>query len=459
DNVNNSVNTSTYRFTISIPVSASRSSSSSPPKALTSEFVSVSASVVCPNTLHISTLPGAIVDVILTSPYEGNVLSANADSSGKLNLDLVKHGTYEVDARKSGYQMPLPTTVSFTSESCPTVELLSNETLQNETLLLNETSNETKIIDSCGNGICEYSLNESRTSCDIDCNFCGNNLIDIGEICDGSDLGGQTCFTNRYIGGELRCKDDCLGYNTELCVNYPSCLIIHDKYGYVGEKRLIRLVTPNGESCARVEVNVKDPKGEKLSAVTSLNGELFAELDTVGVYSITLPFDLTKYSSIQAINAKPSVDTCEIVADQNVLVGKAFKIKLQSKQGPCVDTLIKITYPDKKTVIEKTSASGELSIMAALKGDYKIQLLSSHEGVVVSTKQITAISESEYAKVSAKSSFLEIPNVVQAVSSFYKSPSVANIGASIFIILFAVLILLRAGILKFGKAGSSRFKK
>ena len=257
DNVNNSVNTSTYRFTISIPVSASRSSSSSPPKALTSEFVSVSASVVCPNTLQISTLPGAIVDVILTSPYEGNVLSANADSSGKLNLSLTRHGTYEVDARKSGYQMPLPTTVSFTSESCPTVELLSNETL-----LLNETINETKIIDSCGNGICEYSLNESRTSCDIDCNFCGNNLIDRGEICDGSDLGRQTCFTNRYIGGELRCKDDCLGYNTELCVNYPSCIITHDKYGYVGEKRLIRLVTPNGESCARVEVNVKDPKGK-----------------------------------------------------------------------------------------------------------------------------------------------------------------------------------------------------
>lgn len=39
--------------------------------------------------------------------------------------------------------------------------------------------------------------------------FCGNNIKENGEECDGSDLGGETCFTKGFIGGTLVCDFSC----------------------------------------------------------------------------------------------------------------------------------------------------------------------------------------------------------------------------------------------------------
>ncbi len=40
-------------------------------------------------------------------------------------------------------------------------------------------------------------------------NTCGNGVKDQGEVCDGSDLGGQTCVTAGAVSGTLGCKPDC----------------------------------------------------------------------------------------------------------------------------------------------------------------------------------------------------------------------------------------------------------
>ncbi len=45
---------------------------------------------------------------------------------------------------------------------------------------------------------------------------CGNNLLEPGEACDGSDLGGKTCQSLGYSGGTLTCKPDCT-LNTSNC--------------------------------------------------------------------------------------------------------------------------------------------------------------------------------------------------------------------------------------------------
>jgi hypothetical protein len=39
--------------------------------------------------------------------------------------------------------------------------------------------------------------------------FCGNGLLESGEQCDGSDLGGSTCLDRGYDGGTLACHTDC----------------------------------------------------------------------------------------------------------------------------------------------------------------------------------------------------------------------------------------------------------
>ncbi len=52
---------------------------------------------------------------------------------------------------------------------------------------------------------------------------CGNNVIDPGEVCDGTDLAGQTCEGLGYDGGELACRPDCSGFDTSRCTSSAEC--------------------------------------------------------------------------------------------------------------------------------------------------------------------------------------------------------------------------------------------
>ena len=48
---------------------------------------------------------------------------------------------------------------------------------------------------------------------------CGNGALDPGEVCDGADLGGQTCagLGAPYIGGDLACAADCAAVDASAC--------------------------------------------------------------------------------------------------------------------------------------------------------------------------------------------------------------------------------------------------
>ena len=45
---------------------------------------------------------------------------------------------------------------------------------------------------------------------------CGNGVIDNGETCDGTNLGGATCQSLEGKGGTLRCGSDCQ-YDISMC--------------------------------------------------------------------------------------------------------------------------------------------------------------------------------------------------------------------------------------------------
>jgi Zn-dependent metalloprotease len=47
--------------------------------------------------------------------------------------------------------------------------------------------------------------------------FCGDNMIDPGETCDGTDLGGETCISQGCTGGTLACESDCSAFDTSGC--------------------------------------------------------------------------------------------------------------------------------------------------------------------------------------------------------------------------------------------------
>lgn len=63
--------------------------------------------------------------------------------------------------------------------------------------------------------------NACRTSCKRP--FCGDGVVDDLEDCEGSNLGGETCVSQGYDGGTLRCTTD------ECIFDYDHCFIVGDE--------------------------------------------------------------------------------------------------------------------------------------------------------------------------------------------------------------------------------------
>ena len=53
--------------------------------------------------------------------------------------------------------------------------------------------------------------------------FCGDNVAEGGEFCDGTDLQGLTCANFGFTGGTLACRFDCSFVNTSSCTGGPEC--------------------------------------------------------------------------------------------------------------------------------------------------------------------------------------------------------------------------------------------
>ena len=49
------------------------------------------------------------------------------------------------------------------------------------------------------------------------CDSCGDGFIDKGEVCDDSNLNGNTCLSLGFTGGPLRCSDRCTALDTSRC--------------------------------------------------------------------------------------------------------------------------------------------------------------------------------------------------------------------------------------------------
>ena len=60
---------------------------------------------------------------------------------------------------------------------------------------------------------------------------CGNGLLDVGEACDGGNLGGQTCQSLGFDGGVLQCTGGCMidtsGCFADMCVPlFGACNVL-----------------------------------------------------------------------------------------------------------------------------------------------------------------------------------------------------------------------------------------
>jgi len=66
---------------------------------------------------------------------------------------------------------------------------------------------------------CDGSIDEDDV-----CSVCGNNVIESGEDCDGTDLGGQTCANFGFNHGPLFCQVTCI-IGSNLCSNCGNGIV------------------------------------------------------------------------------------------------------------------------------------------------------------------------------------------------------------------------------------------
>jgi hypothetical protein len=52
------------------------------------------------------------------------------------------------------------------------------------------------------------------------CDTCDNGIIEVGEVCDGGDLGGASCQSLGFDAGTLACGFTCRGYDTSDCYHF-----------------------------------------------------------------------------------------------------------------------------------------------------------------------------------------------------------------------------------------------
>jgi len=82
-----------------------------------------------------------------------------------------------------------------------------------------------------GEETCEtQGFYEGDLVCETDCSgfdtsgcegYCGDGIINGDEVCDGDELGGETCETQGFYDGDLACRDNCVGFDTSSCQQEP----------------------------------------------------------------------------------------------------------------------------------------------------------------------------------------------------------------------------------------------
>ncbi len=69
----------------------------------------------------------------------------------------------------------------------------------------------------------EDAANDSGGDTGTEDRVCGNGIVETGELCDANQIGGETCESQGFAGGELGCASNCQTFDTSSCTAAPTC--------------------------------------------------------------------------------------------------------------------------------------------------------------------------------------------------------------------------------------------
>ncbi|MBU1204138.1 MAG: hypothetical protein KKG60_03675, partial [Nanoarchaeota archaeon] len=96
---------------------------------------------------------------------------------------------------------------------------LKDNPLEGEIMDPGENSCAAYYQDSSYGGTISCSL-DCGTTYSYDCYKCGDKEINGDEKCDTNNLGGETCQSQGFDDGDLKCSSDCLSFDISGCYNY-----------------------------------------------------------------------------------------------------------------------------------------------------------------------------------------------------------------------------------------------
>ena len=88
-----------------------------------------------------------------------------------------------------------------------------------------------------------------------ECPECGDDLREGMEVCDGTDVGDETCLTQGYSGGQLSCKSDCGSFDVSECHECTNCAdcSLDDNVSLACMDGICGPCVSNSDCCAPIE--------------------------------------------------------------------------------------------------------------------------------------------------------------------------------------------------------------
>lgn len=212
------------------------------------------------------------------------LVACGDDGVGGVSVSGSSSGTSTGSADSTGVTSGVPTTGADTSGGMTTT------TVDPPTTTTSTSETSTGADTTTGDSTTTPETTESSSGAPV---LCGNAAIDDGEACDGDELGGATCESEGFSGGELGCLGDC-SFDTQGCTLCGNGVLEPGEGCDDGD-------TAPGDGCdAACEVEACDPDG-----VYAVQGPAIAYTCCLGLVTVNINAFTLANDGAQ-INSSPS---------------------------------------------------------------------------------------------------------------------------------------------------------